>query len=757
MIKLGRLPLFILLINMIAFCGWSFLFSDDVWMKALGVSVLQLVAGTISTIWLYRCYQKVTNKERYFWLLLSIGMCIYLISDFIWFTEQVSEKLLVMSFVPYITRLISYCFFLAALIYKTKDLNKKLNKSSYLFNIFVFLITITVISIHYLINPIIAVSNQSLLMTVIILLYPIKDINIWFVITILYYLVQDSNEKSRMMLIIIGFTLQLTADIFYVVLMNNGSFQSGGITDFIWLFATLFIGSAGYGAKKSQTDLSVDIKNPFEKKESIFPYTSIIVLILLVIIDYDWALNTLSFGLLIIVLMIIARQILVMRKNNKLIAEYKFLAYQDALTGLYNRVSFKDDLEANIANFPKRKFALFLIDLDRFKVINDTLGHYIGDMILIKTAERLKSILNSDGQIYRLAGDEFVVILQTTSEDQCSFIAETILRYFQEPFFVNGYELLVTPSIGISIFPDQGGSSEELLKHADAAMYLAKESGKNSFRLFNSELNKTIIRKLEIEQQIKYAIERNQFSLYYQPKIELQTRKMIGMEALLRWNHPELGWISPGEFIPIAEETGQIVPIGEWVLNEACRQNKHWQEKGFKALCVSVNVSVWQFQHSDFITTVAKALQETKLDPRYLELEITESIMQNIRESTEVLQVLRNMGVKISIDDFGTGYSSLNLLQRLPIDTLKIDKSFIDDIGNSNQHCMVKTIVDLGLNLNLNIVAEGIEHEHQMKFLLESKCHIGQGYLFSKPLEVMEFEKFLLVNDFIEVEQLLFS
>lgn len=755
MLRLGRIPLFILIFNIIAFYVWNSLYSENEWMKALGVSVLQLIAGALSTIWLYRGYRKITDNDKYFWLFLSIGMFIYFISDFIWFSEQVSENIILMSFIPYFTRLVSYVFFLVALIYKTKDISKKLTKSSYLFNIYVFLITISVISIHYLINPILAISNQSFWMTMIMLLYPIADIGIWFVITILYYLVQDSKEKDLMLPIIIGFFLQLTADIYYVYLTNKGSFQSGDFTDFIWILATMIIGFAGYHAKNSEINLTWRIKDPFEKKESIFPYTSIIALVLLVIIDYDWALNTLSFGLLILFFMIIGRQIIVMRKNNKLMAEYKYMAFQDSLTGLYNRISFKEDLESSIENFPKRKVALFLIDLDRFKVINDTLGHYIGDRILIQTAERLRSYLHSDARIYRLAGDEFVILLPITSKSQCKVVAETVLGHFQKPYLVDDYELIVTPSIGISIFPDHGGSSDELLKQADAAMYLAKESGKNSIRFFNSELNKTILRKLEIEQQIKYAAEKKQLSLYYQPKLELQTKKVVGMEALLRWKHPKLGWISPAEFIPIAEETGQIVPIGEWVLNEACRQNKLWQEQGFEAVCVSVNVSVWQFQHSDFITTVAKALQETELDPQYLELEITESIMQNIRESTEILLVLQNMGVKISMDDFGTGYSSLNLLQRLPIDTLKIDKSFIDDIGkNCNQHCMVKTIVDLGLNLNLNIVAEGIEHEYQVDALLESRCHIGQGYLFSKPLEAKEFEKFLLANDCVEVEVL---
>jgi EAL domain-containing protein (putative c-di-GMP-specific phosphodiesterase class I) len=298
------------------------------------------------------------------------------------------------------------------------------------------------------------------------------------------------------------------------------------------------------------------------------------------------------------------------------------------------------------------------------------------------------------------------------------------------------------------MYPEHGENSEDLLKNADAAMYLAKENGKNHFRFYNYELNEVLARKMQIEHELSKAIERNEFSLFYQPKVDLHTQNMIGMEALLRWNHPELGLISPVEFIPIAEETGQIISIGEWVLNTACKQNKIWHEKGLSTCCVSVNVSVLQFQQGDFLKVVTEALKESNLEAKYLELEITESIMQNINESRELLAGFRAMGVKTSIDDFGTGYSSLDILRNLPIDTIKIDKSFIDDIEAPCQQPFIKAIIELGLNLNVTVVAEGIENENQLQILLANNCTIGQGYLFSKPVDATEFEKLLRNKEF---------
>jgi len=745
MLKIGYLPIFILVINIGAFYGWSIIFSENEAIKLLGINALQIIAGTLSFILLFKGYRSINNGQKNFWLLLSMGMLFYLISNMIVFYFQIKEGDILFTDTSYVIWLLSYIFFLAALVFKTREISTAVLKSSYLFNIIIFMSTVTAISIHFLIKPILAISDNSLLITVFTIAYPITGLSTLFVITILYYLMQYSKEKELMLFIIIGFLLQIAADSVFAYLDLVGSYHPGNTIDLLWIVATLLIGFAGFYANGNKEESKWDIKNTYEKKEAIFPYVSIVILLFLTIYSYRWELNALSAGLLIIFLMIIGRQLIIMNKNNKLIGEYRYLAYHDPLTGLNNRASFKECL-GNIMEKHHNRVALILIDLDRFKVVNDTLGHSIGDYILINTSERLKRALGTDAAIFRIGGDEFVIILPEATEKECSKVAEMILRKFQKPFLVDDYEIIVTPSIGISKLPENGGNGEDLFKHADAAMYLAKESGKNSFRFYNAELNKTKARKMKIENELRKAIEKNQISLLYQPKVDLYTRKIIGMEALLRWEHPELGWVPPIEFVPIAEETGQIVSIGEWVLRTACKQNKIWQEKGYSPLCVSVNVSARQFQQSGFLMIIRNILLEERLNPKFLELEITESIMHNIRESTEMLHSLRKMGVKTAIDDFGTGYSSLHIIQELPIDTIKIDKSFIDDIGNMSRQSMVKTIIELGLNLNLNVVAEGIENEHQLKVLLANKCKIGQGYLFSKALESKELERLLMIS-----------
>lgn len=743
MLKIGRFPVLILLSSVILFYGWSWLFESNTWLKVIGINVLQIIGGTLSCLWLFGAYRVATKKKKGFWLLLGLGVMVYLCSNWIWLYFQITEKSIEPADSLYTLWLIAYVLFLAALIVKTKETSAAYSENSYTFNIVVYMITATAVSIHFLIGPVLEFAGNSWMIIAVTIAYPIADLSILFVVTILYYLHQRSKEKDILLLVIIGFLIQILADTLYAYQSINGSYLTGNFVDLLWLIALLFIGFAGLSAKDSHKVPAVEIKNIFEKREFLFPYMSILILLALVIYSYHWDFNALSLGLLVTFLMVIGRQLVVIQNNNKLVKEYKYLAYHDQLTGLSNRVCFIEDIEKLVEKSHEYKMALLLIDLDRFKLVNDTMGHYVGDIILKKTSNRLRDSLPVGATIYRMGGDEFVVILPHSIKDNSEIVAETILQNFKNPFVVYEYEINLTPSIGISLFPENGTTSEELMKNADAAMYVSKVNGKNNFSFYNTELNNIMMRKMNIENELKKALEKKELSLVYQPKVDLRTRETIGMEALLRWQHPDLGSVSPVEFIPVAEETGQIVQIGEWVLKEACKQNKRWQEKGLPPLCISVNVSVLQFQHGEFLKTVKNALEESNMDAEYLELEITESIMQNIKESIEILGGLKKLGIKTSMDDFGTGYSSLHILQSLPIDTIKIDKSFIDDIRNTGRQSMVKTIIDLGLNLNLNVVAEGIEHEHQIDALIESNCLIGQGYLFSKPINPEEFEELL--------------
>ncbi|MFD1737635.1 EAL domain-containing protein [Bacillus salitolerans] len=438
---------------------------------------------------------------------------------------------------------------------------------------------------------------------------------------------------------------------------------------------------------------------------------------------------------------IVGRDISERKKAEKTIHQ---MAYYDALTGLPNRNMFRLHLNGLIRSESNQSFAILFLDLDRFKVINDTKGHTTGDLILREVAKRIEQTLRSDGVVFRQGGDEFIIILENMDKPRVSEVSQRMINRFTKPIVIDEQDFYVTPSIGISMYPDNGTDKDTLIKHADSAMYVAKEKGKNNFQFYHSNLDHHSDRKMELENALRKAIELNQLMLYYQPQVDLQANRMIGLEALIRWKHPEFGMVSPGEFIPIAEETGLIVPIGKWVLKEVCNQINTWHDEGLSQIPIAINISVRQIQDDHFIEDVIEILDYYNIDKRYIEFELTESIMQDIEKSTLMLKQLKQIGVKLAIDDFGTGYSSLSYLKHLPIDNIKIDKSFIDDIlDESSQGSIVKAIIDMSQNLNFTVIAEGIEKEEQIEFLLKNGCFIGQGYYFYKPMPLEEIQYML--------------
>ncbi len=416
------------------------------------------------------------------------------------------------------------------------------------------------------------------------------------------------------------------------------------------------------------------------------------------------------------------------------------MAYHDSLTGLHNRAFFYEKITEmiQIAKQNKETFAVMFLDLDQFKNINDTLGHAMGDLLLIDVSNRLVDCVYKDQAICRLGGDEYVILLPNCNEEQAAIIAERIIDQISSPFIIKNHEIYITPSIGVSMFPKDG---EELLKNADAAMYQAKFLGRSNFQFFTQDLAYKLNKKVALENDLRKAIQKEEFILHYQPQIDITTGKMIGLEALIRWVHPKLGVISPLDFIPLAEETGLIIPIGEWVLRQACYQNKIWQEAGCEPIPISVNVSIMQFRQKDFVNLVEKVLQETNLAPKYLELEITESMTIDITYTEMVLISLKELGIKVSMDDFGVGYSSLSYLRRLPINKLKIDQSFIRNLDTKNQ-AIVSTIITLARNLQIDVIAEGVEREEHVDFLKKHNCFQAQGFLFSKPIPKDELSKY---------------
>jgi diguanylate cyclase (GGDEF)-like protein/PAS domain S-box-containing protein len=428
--------------------------------------------------------------------------------------------------------------------------------------------------------------------------------------------------------------------------------------------------------------------------------------------------------------------------------QLNFLATHDALTHLPNRILFVDRLEQTMArgHWQKRLVAVMFLDLDRFKVINDTLGHTVGDLLLKAVSERLTASVRSGDTVARVSGDEFIIILADIGQaEDVAKVAEKILNSLSKPFNLEGRELFITTSIGISLYPDDGEQPETLLKNADTAMYRAKEQGRNNYQHYSAAMNASAFERLMIETSLRQALEKREFLLYYQPQVDLASSQIVGLEALIRWKHPAMGLVSPAKFIPLAEETGLIVPIGEWVLRTACSQNKTWQAAGFAPIRVSVNVSGCQFRRPDLIETIRRVLDETGLAPHYLEIELTESIlMKNEEKMIATIGALHEMGVNISIDDFGTGYSSLSYLKRFAINNLKIDQSFVRDITtNPDDAAIVTAIITLAHSLKLKVIAEAVETNDQLQSLRTLQCDQMQGYLFSRPIPAEEMTKLL--------------
>ena len=435
--------------------------------------------------------------------------------------------------------------------------------------------------------------------------------------------------------------------------------------------------------------------------------------------------------------------------------QIRFLAYYDGLTRLPNRVLFVERLNQALSAAQRqgRILAMLFLDLDRFKRINDTLGHTVGDRLLQAVSERLKKCLRSTDTIARgdplassdtvarLGGDEFITITDIARGEDAAKIAQRVLEALNEPFKLEAQEIFVTGSIGISLFPHDGKDVETLLKNADSAMYHAKDAGRGTYQFYNTSMNAAAYQRLAMENSLRRALERQEFLLHFQPQIDVATGGIIGAEALVRWRHPELGMVSPGTFIPLAEETGLIMPIGEWVLRAACAQGKAWRDEGLGEMIIAVNLSGRQFRQQPLVHTVDDILKSTGFDPRCLELEITESVLvQSVEDTISALKRLKDMGLRVSVDDFGTGYSSLTYLKRFPIDTLKIDQSFTRDIATDpGDAAITAAIIAMAAGLRMAVIAEGVETGEQRDCLRQRGCRLMQGYLFSRPVPADQF------------------
>jgi diguanylate cyclase (GGDEF)-like protein/PAS domain S-box-containing protein len=435
-------------------------------------------------------------------------------------------------------------------------------------------------------------------------------------------------------------------------------------------------------------------------------------------------------------------------------------AKHDFLTGLPNRMLLNDRINQAIGFAPRhdKKVAILFLDLDGFKHINDSLGHPVGDKLLQSISERLVGCVRGADTVSRQGGDEFVVLLSEVEHaEDAAISARRILAAVADVHAIDGHDLHITTSIGISVYPDDGQDAETLIKNADTAMYQAKENSRQTFRFFKPDMNVRAVERQEVEESLRRALDRKEFELYYQPKVDLRTGEIAGAEALARWRHPTRGLLSPIHFIPVAEDSGLIQPLGNWVLREACTQAKHWRDAGLALPRIAVNISALEFRSEGFLEGVFAILDETQLDPAALELELTESALMKHAESTNaILRALKDKGVTLAVDDFGTGYSSLSYLRKFPIDTLKIDQSFVRQISTEGDDTtMVTAILNMARSLRLRVVAEGVENEKELAFLTANNCDVAQGYLFSRPLPSDQFAALLIrVAQPVEAERL---
>jgi len=433
-------------------------------------------------------------------------------------------------------------------------------------------------------------------------------------------------------------------------------------------------------------------------------------------------------------------------------ADLDHLAHHDVLTGLPNRILLQDRINQaiDLAHRHGRKLAVMFMDLDQFKHINDSLGHAIGDQLLQAVAHRLEGCLRVSDTISRQGGDEFVLLLSDIEQvDDAALSAQKMLAALIPSHRIDQHDLHISVSIGISIYPGDGQDAGALIKSADAAMYYAKDNGRNNYKFFEPKMNARAVQRQSVEASLRHALERQEFVLYYQPKINLLSHALVGVEALIRWQHPQRGLLPPAQFIPIAEECGLILPIGRWVLREACRQAQAWRQAGLPPITVAVNTSAIEFRAKDFLEYIRATLEQTGLEPQYLELELTESVLMRDAASTDtLLHALAELGVKLAVDDFGTGYSSLSYLRQFPIDTLKIDQSFVNQItSNPGDATIVSAVISMGKSLKHSVIAEGVETAEQYAFLRAQQCDEGQGYYFGRPMGAAELATLLQTGE----------
>lgn len=746
------------------------------------IPLVPVIAGTV----LFMVFLKSSSKDRYFWLLTSLGCYSFSVAEGIWFYSQNIAHVEV-SYPGWadLFFFLQIFFYITAFAYQLIQRKENSYQIKFLFDMAIIIAVSTALSWHFLIQPLIEEVSASPILFAVSISYPIGDLLLLFGAVSFY--IGSAYFFSRRVLCLIAASLivQVLADTAYLFSTANGGYNSGSIYDPLWSLGLLLMALAGLYALEARTETSSEkvAKRIDDERISLrllLPYFSMVLLFIVMIFEQKGDMNGLIAGAGVSVILIITRQVFTLRDNRKLLTRYhqltsvlehkveqrtmevtskndllekaidqmKHMAYHDALSGLPNRRLYLEKLESALkaAKQTSQKVAVVFIDLDRFKNVNDTFGHEFGDLLLQEFAQKLQENLRSNDTISRQGGDEFTLILNNfhSQQDMVPLIRR-LQSVLEKPLTIQGQELHVSMSIGIAVYPEDGETPDELLKHADSAMYNAKEKGKNNFQFFSDDMAFIASRKIALENELRRAIAKEEFILHYQPQIQAATGDIIGMEALIRWQTPAGKTISPGEFIPLAEETRLILPMGEWVLSTACKQAKLWHDSGYSQLKLAVNLSPLQFLDDELMSMIRQTLEKTGFPASSLELEITEGVaVDDAEKAISRMQKLRRLGVRIAIDDFGTGYSSLNYLKRFPLNHLKIAQPFVQDMAsNPYDRALVEAMIFIAHSLDMSVVAEGVETEEQLALLKKLGCDEIQGYYYSRPLTADNFTHLL--------------
>lgn len=752
--------------------------------QLLGLHMLSWLAPLAAAIILFNVYLKSAGKDRFFWLLASLGCFSYTVAESIWlYSDTITNSEVGYPGWPDLFYFLQISFYIAAFAYQLWQKKENAYQIKFLFDMAILVAVSTALSWHFLIHPLFVSDSATPLLLAVSIGYPVGDLLLLFGAISLYLGSSHFFQSRVLALIVAGLVVQVFADNAHLYSMVAGNYSYGNLYDPLWPLGLLLMALAGLYALETAENPVSKAAAPLDGKITLrllLPYFSMILLFIVMIFEQKGEMNGLIAGAGASVLLMITRQIFTLRNNQKLLYKYhhltsvlehkieqrteeitskneqleravqqmKHMAYHDVLSGLPNRRLFLEKLEASISAATERsqKVAVLFIDLDRFKNVNDTFGHEFGDLLLQHFSQKISENLRSNDVISRQGGDEFTLILNNLqAEEDIVPMIHRLQSSLAKPLTVNGQELHISMSIGIAVFPKDGGTTDELLKHADSAMYSAKEKGKNSYQFFSEDMAFTASRKIALENDLRRAIPKDEFILHYQPQVQAATGAIIGMEALIRWQNADGDIISPAEFIPLAEETRLILPIGEWVLYTACRQAKEWHDSGSSQLKLAVNLSPLQFAQDDLVYTIEQVLKQTGFPASSLELEITESVAVDDAETAiSRMQALRELGVQIAIDDFGTGYSSLSYLKRFPLNNLKIAQPFVQDMAvNAHDKALVEAMIFIAHSLDMSVIAEGVETEEQLALLKELDCDEIQGYFYSRPLTADKFTSML--------------